>query len=259
MRRTAPALVSLLAVTGMVLTGCAGIIPAVAGETVAAEPKRPGALQPKPVDDPAPALDPAAPTDDPPASALPDADGGAFARFVRYADAARQGATSASDMPSALLADPIALDGKRRRCALGEQLVVVIDLDPAGGLFAPPASPVASSGAAPGLALLRDAGFKITWISDLPTERSGSVRSALEQSGLDPRGQDILSLRRDEGDTKDQRKASLGGFACIVAIAGDERTDFDLRFKYLRKPEAGAALEGLIGDGWFLVAPLIGN
>jgi len=182
-----------------------------------------------------------------------------FARFVRYGQATARQAAGGADVPSAMLSDAVALDGKRRRCAVGEQLVAVIDLDPAGGVFAAPAVPPKQTGLALGLAVMREAGIEIAWFSDLPTDQSGAVRTALEQSGLDPRGQDIVSLRRDESDTKDQRKASLGGISCIVAIAGDERPDFDMRFKYLRNPEAGVAIETLIGDGWFLIAPLLGK
>lgn len=269
------ALLPALATAGLVLTGCAGIIPAVAGETQA-DPVAAGAnaaQQPETAPEAKPAgmakaeqqkppAEPALPAADvapvPPAAA-PASDPADFARFVRYVGAAAREAKGGAQLSSALLADPVALDGRRRRCAAGEQLVAVIDLDPAGGVFVPPASPARLPGIALGLQILREAGVEIAWISDFPTERSGSVRTALEQAGLDPRGQDILSLRRDEGDAKEQRRASLGGFACIVAIAGDERSDFEARFKYLRKPEAGAALEGLIGDGWFLVAPLIGN
>lgn len=187
------------------------------------------------------------------------AEQGNFARFVRYAQASARQAVGGAELPSAVLVDPVALDGKRRRCAVGEQLVAVIDLDPAGGFFSPPANPAKEPGLAFGLAVLRDAGVEIAWLSDLTTDQSGSFRTALEQSGLDPRGQDIISLRRDEADNKEQRKASLGAITCIVAIAGDERPDFDLRFKYLRNPQAGEAIETLIGDGWFLIAPLIGK
>ncbi len=213
----------------------------------------------------APATASAAPPGLPPVTAYPDParplapEQANFARFVRYAQASARQAASGAELPSAMLADAIALDGKRRRCAKGEQLVAVIDLDPAGGLFAPPATPAKDPGIALGLAVLREAGIEIAWLSDLATDRSGSVRTALEQSGLDPRGQDIVSLRREEADNKDQRKASLGAITCIVAIAGDERPDFDMRFKYLRNPEAGAAIETLIGDGWFLIGPLLGN
>lgn len=220
------------------------------------------APSPTPAPLPAPASSAAAPG---PIAAYPDparplAPGQlTFARFVRYTQTAARQAAEGAELPSAMLADAIALDGKRRRCAVGEQLVAVIDLDPAGSTFAPPANPAKQPGLALGLAVLREAGVEIAWMSDLTTDKSGSLRTALEQSGLDPRGQDIISLRRDGSDTKDQRRASLGGIACIVAIAGDERPDFDLRFRYLRNPEAGAGIEPIIGDGWFLIEPLLGK
>jgi hypothetical protein len=182
-----------------------------------------------------------------------------FARFVRYGQASARQAAQGAELPSAILSDPIALDGKRRRCSAGEQLVAVIDIDPVGTTFVPPANPPKLPGLALGLAVLREAGVEIAWLSDLSTTQSGSLRTALELSGLDPRGQDIISLRRDEGDAKDQRRANLAGIACIVAIAGDDRTDFDTRFKYLRNAEAGAGIEPLIGDGWFLIEPLLGK
>ncbi len=179
-----------------------------------------------------------------------------FARFVRYGQASARGVTGGADLASAMLSDPIALDGKRRRCTTGEQLVALIDLDPAGVFFEPPANPGKQSSLALGLAVLRQAGVEIAWLPDLPVNQSGLVRSALEKAGLDPRGQGIISLRRDENDNKQQRKENLAGITCIVAIAGDERADFDERFKYLRNPEAGAGLEPVIGDGWFLITSL---
>lgn len=182
-----------------------------------------------------------------------------FARFVRYGQASALGAKAGVGLPSAVLSDPVALDGKRRSCVVGEQLVVLIDLDPAGSVFTPPANPEPQPGLALGLSILREAGLEIAWLSDLPVSQSGALRSALEQAGFDPRGQDIISLRRDDAETKQQRRDSLAGISCIVAIAGDERPDFDERFKYLRNPEAGAGIEPLIGDGWFLIEPLLGK
>jgi hypothetical protein len=155
-----------------------------------------------------------------------------------------------------MLADPIALDGQRKRCAPGEQPVAVIDLDPAGGLFDPPADPERIPGPALGLAVLREAGVQIAWLSDLPVAQIGAVRTALEIAGLDLRGEDIVSLRRDPEDRKQARKDSLAANSCIIAIAGDARSDFDERFQYLRNPEAGTALEAAIGDGWFLIEPI---
>lgn len=224
-------------------------------------PARPApAPTPPPAVAPVPAAAALGPLTAYPDPAQPLAPGQAnFARFVRYTQTSARQAAEGVELPSAILSDPIALDGKRRRCSVGEQLVAVIDLDPAGGTFAPPASPEKLPGLALGLSVLREAGVEIAWLSELSTTQSGTLRTTLEQSGLDPRGQDIISLSRDEGDAKAQRLASLAAITCIVAIAGDERNDFDIRFKYLRNPEAGAAIEQLIGDGWFLIEPLLGQ
>lgn len=230
-------------------------------------PAAPAVPVPAPTPAPAPVAtpSPAPAAGAAPAAAYPDAanplpaDQANFARFVRYTQESARQAAGGAELPSAVLSDPVAIDGKRRRCAAGEQLVAVIDLDPVGGVFVPPPNPARLTGLALGLALLRQQGVSIAWLSDLSTTQSGAVRTALEQSGLDPRGQDIISLRRDEEDTRDQRRASLAAITCIIAIAGDERPDFDARFRYLRSPEAGAELEPLIGDGWFLVPPLLGQ
>jgi hypothetical protein len=179
-----------------------------------------------------------------------------FSQFVRYGRGVAAVSAGATGPLSAMLADPIALDGQRKRCAAGQQPVAVIDLDPAGGLFAPPADPERNPGPALGLAVLREAGVKIAWLSDLPVAEIGAVRTALEIAGLDLRGEDIVSLRRDAEDRKQARKESLAGTSCIIAIAGDAKPDFDERFQYLRNPEAGAALETAIGDGWFLIEPI---
>lgn len=230
--------------------------------TVVTAPPPPPVTAPSPKPGPAPVAT-AAPL--PPAAAYPDParplapEQASFARFVRYTQAAARQAAGGAELPSAILSDPVALDGKRRRCAAGEQPVAIIDLDPAGGTFAIPASPPKQANLALGLAVLREAGVEIAWLSDLFTTQSGALRTALEQSGLDPRGQDIISLRRDETDTKDQRRASLAAITCVIAIAGDERPDFDSRFKYLKNPEAGAGIEPIIGDGWFLIEPLLGK
>ena len=289
---------SLLALAGMSLSGCvAAAIPALAGagiigtrvdgeqagETVGNAPSvavAPPAPEPTPAlaappppsapaaaavaapvvaEAPAPPTAPQALAAYPdPANPIPDNQYG-FARFVRYGQASAVGANNGADLLSAMLSDPVALDGKRRRCAVGEQAVAVIDLDPEGGVFTPPAKPVRQDGLALGLAVLREAGVEIAWLSDMPVERSGQLRAVLEQSGLDPRGQDIISLSRGADDSKQKRRENLAGITCVVAIAGDERADFDERYKYLRSPEAGAGLEPLIGDGWFLIEPLLGT
>ena len=208
-----------------------------------------------PVAPPVAAVAPVAPPVAPPSGA-PRAEQFGFSQFVRYGRGVAAVSAGATGPLSAMLADPIALDGQRKRCAPGQQPVAVIDLDPAGGLFDPPADPERIPAAALGLAVLREAGVQIAWLSDLPVAQIGAVRTALEIAGLDLRGQDIVSLRRDPEDRKQARKESLAATSCIIAIAGDAKPDFDERFQYLRTPEAGAALDTAIGDGWFLIDPI---
>lgn len=183
----------------------------------------------------------------------------AFACFVHYAEDVARGATGGADVASAMPSSPVALDGRRRRCAVGEQLVAVIDLDPTGGLFAPPANPAAQPGLALGLALLRDARVEIAWLINLPISQFSVPHTSLEQSGLDPREQDTISLRLDQSDAKAQRRDNLADITYIIAIARDGRYDLAERFKYLRNPEAGAGIETLIGDVWFLFPPILGT
>lgn len=180
----------------------------------------------------------------------------AFAEFARIAGAAAptvKAATPAKPVLSALLADPVALDGARAACQPDAQPAVVIDLDPADSRFAPPPSPSALPEHAAALAAMRDAGIAVAWISQSPITQTGAIRTALEQAGLDPRGQDILVLAANPDDRKQVLREALANNACILAIAGDERADFDERFRYLRNPAAGAGLEKLIGDTWFIV------
>lgn len=157
---------------------------------------------------------------------------------------------------SALLADPVALDGKRKTCPADQSRAVLIDLDPAGAVFTPPVNPTALPEHAAVLASLREAGIIIGWVSQSSITATGSVRDALEQSGLDPRGQDVLLLIGTNYDRKQTQREGFGQTTCVIAIAGDERADFDERFRYLRNPAEGAGLDRLIGDVWHFVRPI---
>jgi len=280
MRRSLKVL-PLLALASTALPGCvAAVLPALAGSAVAGRqilesddadspaPRPAVAVRAEPAEAPpaVPLAEPAKPVPSPAAQSLkaepapaeekPAVKTSGFAQMVRYGRSLALARSAQAGSLSAILSDPVALDGQRARCEVGEQHVVLIDLDPAGGVFAPPAAPGRLQGLALGLAVLREARVVIAWISDLSVDESGNLRSALETSGLDPRGEDIISLRRDGDDRKQARRENLAKTACITAIGGDERADFDERFRYLKNPAAGAELEKVIGDGWFLIDPL---
>jgi hypothetical protein len=156
---------------------------------------------------------------------------------------------------SAALSNPAALNGKRKECSAGNR-VVLIDLDPHKAQLSAASSPIATPELTAGLQSLRDAEVDIAWISHSSAAQAGDIREALQRSGLDPQSRDRLILMRYPSDRKQTRRTELAGEACLIAIAGDHREDFDELYEYLVKPEAALGLERLIGDGWFLVPPV---
>ena len=158
---------------------------------------------------------------------------------------------------SAVLLDAAALKPDRIDCPSGEPAVLV-DLDPESGDLFPIDVQSASPAFAQKLADLRVRGVLIAWISQSFANRETDVRRALLQSGLDPLGTDEVLLMRTSDDRKQTRRDELARNSCLVAIAGDTRSDFHELFDYLLNPGDAAALEPLIGEGWFLIpTPLL--
>lgn len=186
-----------------------------------------------------------------------------FAEFVLYAsgqDAFEMRLQDPVLEPriSAVLRDPAALDGERAQCA-GTTPSVLIDIDPAGSAYSSEQRLTTRPEIIDGLAQLRAAEIDIAWISSASAAYAGDLRVALTSSGLDPEARDALLLMRYPGDRKQTRRNDLAAASCLIAIAGDERADFDELFGYLVNPEAALGLELLIGDGWFLVPSFIAS
>ena len=175
---------------------------------------------------------------------------GEFAALINYAN--RQQSRSAQNRASAVLADRASLQPDRAACN-GNEATVLIDLDPEGDTFDPTLVERAAPGLPSALAQLRAAGVKIAWISANPANQVGSIREALNRSGLDIENADQLLLMRYPEDRKQTRREDLAENACLVAIAGDTRTDFDELFEYLLNPQAAATLDPLMGNGWFII------
>ncbi len=157
--------------------------------------------------------------------------------------------------PSAVLRDPASLEPDRADCGAREP-TLLIDLDPAEGLLDPNAAALPAPFLADDLARLRRRDVTIAWISGHSAAMAGDIRAALKAARLDPKGTDRLILMRYPDDRKQSRRNELGRNVCILAIAGDTKSDFDEVFDYARDPSATAMLETLIGRGWFLVPPL---
>lgn len=213
----------------------------------------------------APAVAPAKAQELPAASATPAAtkaeakDHSAFQPIASYAleqIKKQTGADSSAPPISAVLANPSELDAKRQPCSPGNaaEPAVLIDLDQGGTTFDPSTVAATYDGDDLGhLSRLREAGVTIGWTSALSAENAGAVREALRASGLDVRGEDTLVLFRYPNDRKQTRRLEFAERNCLLAIAGDERADFDELYKYLVRRDGAFALEKLIDNGWFLL------
>lgn len=186
----------------------------------------------------------------------------ATGQITAFADyAARQAAIPVigGERRSAMLADPGRMVPETRECSV-HPAAVLIDIDPADTSLDLSRPLTGNAELAARLAALRAEGVVIGWTSNKTADQAGAIRKALQSSGLDPAGRDDLVLLRFPEERRQTRRTDFAKAHCVVAIAGDARTDFDELFEYLRDPAIAAPLESLVGAGWFIVpAPLTPN
>lgn len=176
-------------------------------------------------------------------------------RFSVYAlQRAKQDPASAP-RSAALLASPGDLSAERQQCD-ARPPVILIDLDPGRATFDPLDDIRPVAGLAPALASLRQQGVAIAWQSRLGENFSDAVRQFLRSSGLDAGGEDRLLLAQSLEQRQQTLRTDLSATHCIVAMLGDERSDFDELYLYLKDPDAAVRLESMVGDGWFLTERL---
>jgi hypothetical protein len=182
------------------------------------------------------------------------ASSGAFADFTAFARKQAAIPAAGAERYSALLADSAVLKPATRECSIHPS-AVLIDIDPAGGALDTARPLTADPALAAELAQMRREGIEIGWVSSRTADRAGAIRKALANAGLDPDGRDQLVLLRFAEERKQTRREDFAKAHCVLAIAGDERADFDELFAYLRDPDAPTPLDTLIGKRWFLVPP----
>jgi len=180
---------------------------------------------------------------------------GPWAEFADYALDRSQAVGGADPVASALLASSSLALPDRASCAV-PTAAVMIDLDEGPAAFQPAPGALPSPGLVQNLARLREANVVVLWISSAEANRVSEIGDFLRNSGLDPTGRDPLLLARKADERKQLMRRDASASVCVLAIAGDRRSDFDELFDYLRDPRAAASLDFMLGDGWFLASPL---
>lgn len=160
----------------------------------------------------------------------------------------------AGSRPSAILNGASSLQVARAQCAM-QPVAIFIDLDPGREAFDPLATGTPAPGLAETLASVRQAGVRVVWFSRLGASFAVAARTALAESGLDPRGSDELVLLETIDERKQSVRDEVAQRLCPIAMLGDDRADFDELFLYLKDPNAAVALETMVDDGWFLANP----
>ena len=165
-------------------------------------------------------------------------------RFIRFAldQAALRGAGEA--VTSKLLVKDVDVNKPRFTPCDDRPLAVMIDLDTPGYDIAVP------GGIAANLPALRAADTSIIWISTQPESARAAITEQLKS--IDPDGKDMLMLARGGDDRKQMQRFDGAAGHCIIAMAGDAKSDFDELFDYLRSPDDAVALETLWDNGWFI-------
>ena len=197
----------------------------------------------------------------PAASPAPTSASGAtpYAAFARFA-IAHAPPLAAGKVRRSALVDQDSITGEPRLADCGEgPPAVVIDLDKGAKPFDLTDPPFPANGLAEQLAAIRAAGVTVLWSASLAVDAAPKLYTVLRASGLDPDRTDRLLLLRSGEERKQLRRFAAARDWCILAVAGDQRGDFDELYDYLRDPSGpiATALEPTFGAGWFLVPPPI--
>lgn len=172
-----------------------------------------------------------------------------YARMVQYALDRAAARAAGEDVRSAVLVEGVSLADPRTVPCGDKPLAVIIDMDAVPG-----AAQLTQSGLATLLDSLRSADIRIAWMGNgsiAAIEAILTQPNVAEYSLLSQRD-DILSAP-EKGPRKQEQRWAFAKGHCVLATAGDRKSDFDELFDYLRDPAYAAPLETFNDHGWFIV------
>ncbi|QJB70139.1 hypothetical protein [Parasphingorhabdus halotolerans] len=177
--------------------------------------------------------------------------------FARYALGQAVKLEAGEGVKSAVLVPRVDIfKPKTVRCE-GKPLAVLIDMDDKSNSgWSRSETLYRQNGLVEALGELRAAKISVIWLSDEPSVLSDRISAILKDAELSASGaDDFLFLDRGGEDRKQERRWDAANNYCIVAMAGDSRSDFDELYDYLRDPDGAITLEHMFGNGWFIAPP----
>jgi len=186
-----------------------------------------------------------------------DPDSSPYASFAAYALTQSAKLAEGEGVRSVVLVPRVDIFKPETMACEGKPLAVVIDLDDTTGRDWIEAETLyRQNGLIEVLLSLRAAEISVIWLSDQPLAASGKISAILNEAGFSQsESDDFLFLDRGGDDRKQVRRWDAARNYCIVAMAGDDRADFDELYGYLRNPDGALTLEPMFNNGWFIAPP----
>jgi hypothetical protein len=170
--------------------------------------------------------------------------------LARYTLAQAQRRQDGQAVRSAVLIEQVSLIEPKAVDCGNKQLAVAIDMDAAPGETQIDGDP---TGFGELLEILRESDIAIAWLSDRNIGALGNDLAKLRSGAIPALKQGDIELFAYPGVRKQERRWSLAASHCVVAIAGDRKSDFDELFDYLRDPDYAIRLEAWDNRGWFML------
>lgn len=184
-------------------------------------------------------------------------DSSPYANFAAYALQQSARVAEGESVQSVVLIPRVDIFKPETIACDGKPLAVVIDLDNKSGQDWMEADTLyRQNGLIEVLRSLHAVEISVIWLSDQPVAASQKIAAILEEAGFSESvSDDFLFLDRGGEDRKQVRRWDAARNYCIVAMAGDDRSDFDELYAYLRDPDGAIMLEPMFDNGWFLTPP----
>jgi hypothetical protein len=171
-----------------------------------------------------------------------------FARFALGEAAKRERGGAAR---SAVLVERVSLSQPQTISCDAKPMAVLIDLDVAPGTPAE-MDIQRQNGFAELLETLRESGIRIAWLAETDESQLKPILDLLREGDAPVlRDTDLMLVGLPGSYRKQERRWALAQSHCVVAIAGDRKSDFDELYDYLRDQSYAIRLEAFTDRGWF--------
>jgi HAD superfamily, subfamily IIIB (Acid phosphatase) len=188
------------------------------------------------------------------ARALPTPSRHPYLDFARFAQEQVKRRDKGLAVQSVILVKSVSLVSPQTIGCGAKPLAVIIDIDDALSTLPRQSDPTRPLGSL--LEDIRNSGIQVIWISGRRQNEIERTLGPLREGQIPAiKAEDLISFAKPRGIRKQERRWSLGQGYCIVAAAGDQKSDFDELYDYLRNPDYAVALDKFWNRGWFIVPP----